>query len=57
VATTRPFRFGVSTRGAATRGTWQSMARQAEDLGYSTLLIPDHLNTSLAPIVTQLAGK
>jgi probable F420-dependent oxidoreductase len=50
VATPRPFRFGVSTRGARSRDAWLSLARQAEDLGYSTLLIPDHLDTSLAPI-------
>jgi probable F420-dependent oxidoreductase len=46
----RPFRFGVSTRGAPSRDVWLTTARQAEDLGYSTLLMPDHLNTPLAPI-------
>src|SRR5258708_28984691 len=46
----RPFRFGISTRGASSRDAWLSLAGQAEALGYSPLLIPDPLNTSFAPI-------
>lgn len=45
-----PFRFGVSVHGNKSREEWIEVARQAEDLGYSTLLIPDHLGEQLAPI-------
>jgi probable F420-dependent oxidoreductase len=53
---TRPFRFGVTSGGAAdlASGTaWRSLARKVEGLGYSTLLAPDHLGmpSALAPLV------
>ncbi|MEV0070860.1 TIGR03621 family F420-dependent LLM class oxidoreductase [Amycolatopsis sp. NPDC050768] len=41
--TNRPFRFGVSLLATGSRSTWQARARQAEDLGYDTLQVPDHL--------------
>ena len=37
------FRFGILTGGAASQQEWTDKARQAEALGYSTLLIDDHL--------------
>lgn len=46
----RPFRFGVSVHGNRSRKEWIDLARQVEDLGYSTLLIPDHLGEQLSPI-------
>ncbi len=46
----RPFRFGVSVHGNKSRKEWIDLARQVEDLGYSTLLIPDHLGEQLSPI-------
>jgi probable F420-dependent oxidoreductase len=45
----RPFRFGVSG-GRRTRQEWLDLARKAEDLGYSTLLLPDHFGPQLAPL-------
>ena len=45
-----PFRFGVNVRDAPSRAAWQDTARKAEDLGYSTLLVPDHLAAMLATI-------
>lgn len=45
----RPFRFGVSTL-AASRAEWIGKAQQAEALGFSTLLVPDHLFGPLAPL-------
>lgn len=45
----RPFRFGVNPHGAADAAAWRSVAREAEDLGYSVLLVPDHLNPQLGP--------
>jgi probable F420-dependent oxidoreductase len=46
----RPFRFGVSVHGNRSRKEWIDLARQVEDLGYSTLLIPDHLGEQLSPV-------
>lgn len=45
----RRFRFGVNPHGAADAVEWTAVARKAEDLGYATLLVPDHLNPQLAP--------
>ncbi|MBM9504353.1 TIGR03621 family F420-dependent LLM class oxidoreductase [Actinacidiphila acididurans] len=42
VGNPRPFRFGVSLFSTGSRTAWQSRARQAEDLGYDVLLVPDH---------------
>src|SRR4051812_20988995 len=43
------FRFGIVGR-APTRAAWQDFARRAEDLGFSTLVIPDHFGAQLAPL-------
>lgn len=45
----RPFRFGIAGR-AQTRAAWQDFARRAEDLGFSTLVIPDHFTAQMAPL-------
>ncbi len=52
----RPFRFGVSVHGSKSRTEWIGIARQAEALGYSTLLIPDHLGDQLSPIPALVAA-
>lgn len=52
----RPFRFGVSVHGNKSREEWIEIAQQTEDLGYSTLLIPDHLGEQLSPIPALLAA-
>ena len=46
----RPFRFGLEVFGAPSREHWIAKARQAEALGYATLVIQDHLHSTLAPI-------
>src|SRR5262249_29566223 len=47
----RPFRFGVVAGYAPSRAAWVSLAISAEELGYSTLLIPDRTSVGiLAPI-------
>ena len=51
----RPFRFGVSG-GRATRAEWLDLARKADDLGYSTLLLPDHFGRQMAPLPALLAA-
>jgi probable F420-dependent oxidoreductase len=45
---TSPFRFGVVGAWARDAEDWARQARQAENLGYATLLVPDTLDT-LAP--------
>jgi probable F420-dependent oxidoreductase len=51
----KPFRFGVSG-GRATRAEWLDLARKTDDLGYSTLLLPDHFGRQLAPLHALLAA-
>jgi probable F420-dependent oxidoreductase len=46
----RPFRFGIQAHRAATRAEWVELARRVEDLGYSTLGLPDHFDDQLAPV-------
>lgn len=46
-----PFRFGIQLRNAASGRAWRDMARKAEDLGYSTLFLPDHFEESWSPTV------
>jgi probable F420-dependent oxidoreductase len=47
----RPFRFAVQLSDAPSGPAWRDLARKVEDLGYSTLFIPDHLDQQLGPIV------
>lgn len=53
--TLRPFRFGVVAEKAKSRQEWITKARRAEDLGYTTLLVPDHLNFDIDPTVGLMA--
>src|SRR5258706_15997038 len=47
---THPFRFGVQASGVE-GADWRHFAHQVEDLGYSTLYMPDHfVDTRLAPM-------
>jgi probable F420-dependent oxidoreductase len=46
----RPFRFGVATGSARSHVEWIMRARRAEELGYETLVVADHLTTGLAPL-------
>ena len=46
-----PFRFGLSTSWAPSGEAWLARARRAEELGYATLLMPDHLGRQLSPSV------
>jgi alkanesulfonate monooxygenase SsuD/methylene tetrahydromethanopterin reductase-like flavin-dependent oxidoreductase (luciferase family) len=46
-----PFRFGVSVWSAGSRAEWAGKARKFEDLGFSTLLVPDHLVEAFPPLV------
>jgi probable F420-dependent oxidoreductase len=42
MGTTRPFRFSVQGANAASATEWTTMARRAEELGYSALHLSDH---------------
>jgi probable F420-dependent oxidoreductase len=46
----RPFRFGVQVSQGASYADWRDKARKIEDLGYSTLFMPDHFGHELAPM-------
>ena len=48
--TSHPFRFGVVAAMARTGEEWLSKARRVESLGYATLVMPDGLKYSLAPL-------
>lgn len=52
---TRPFRFGLGISSATSHTEFVEAARQAEDHGYSILLVPDHLRT-FSPAVTVTAA-
>jgi probable F420-dependent oxidoreductase len=51
----RKFRFGVSGRGE-TMAQWQDFARKAEDLGYSSLDLPDHFTRQFSPLPALVAA-
>ncbi len=44
------FRFGIQTTRPFEGMTWSETARRIEELGYSTLFVPDHFGDQLAPI-------
>ena len=46
-----PFRFAVQLSSAPSAAAWSEIARKIEDLGYSTLYMPDHFDDQLAPMV------
>ena len=52
----RKFRFGVQTHGDVDAAAWRAQARKMEDLGYSTLFMPDHFDDQLAPVPALMAA-
>jgi probable F420-dependent oxidoreductase len=52
----RPFRFAVTASNASSAVAWSALARRAEELGYSSLLVPDHLGRQLSPIAAMAAA-
>ena len=54
----RKFRFAVQLSKApeGTARSWADQAKKAEDLGYSTLLMPDHFGDQLAPVPALVAA-
>lgn len=45
------FRFALQASGAASPAAWRDLARKCEDMGYSTLYVPDHLDQQWAPMI------
>jgi probable F420-dependent oxidoreductase len=54
-STGRRFRFGV-TASFDGESTWREFALKAEDLGYSTLLIADHMGRQASPLIAAMAA-
>lgn len=52
----RRFRFGVLVSRASSAAEWRELAKKAEGLGYSTLLVADHFGPQLAPMLACLAA-
>lgn len=52
----RPFRFGVSAAKASSRAAWEDLARRVEGLGFSTLLVSDHVGSSLSPMPAMVSA-
>jgi probable F420-dependent oxidoreductase len=52
----RPFRFAAQTARGHSRDEWVGKARKVEDLGYSTLTLPDHFDDQLSPIPAMMAA-
>lgn len=50
------FRFGVQTSKPMDGKAWAEKARRIEDLGFSTLFIPDHFDNQLAPLPALMAA-
>jgi probable F420-dependent oxidoreductase len=47
----KPFRFAVQVSNAESGAAWRALARRVEDLGYSTLFMPDHFGEQWAPLI------
>jgi probable F420-dependent oxidoreductase len=52
----KAFRFGVNVWGAGSRAEWVSKARRVEELGYSTLTVPDHLGQFFSPMPSLISA-
>ena len=52
----KPFRFGIQASNAPDGAAWAALARKAEDLGFSTLHLPDHFGDQLAPVPAMMAA-
>ncbi len=52
----RPFRFSVAASSVVDADEFVALSRRAEDLGYSAISLPDHLDDQLAPLVALTAA-
>jgi probable F420-dependent oxidoreductase len=51
-----PFRFGVVAEYTQSREGWISKARRVEELGFTSFLVPDHLDRDIAPIAAMMSA-
>jgi probable F420-dependent oxidoreductase len=52
----RRFRFGVQFATTTSADAWRASARRAEELGYSTLFVPDHFGDLVGPVPALMAA-
>jgi len=52
----RRFRFGVQLNAPFDGTTWTESVREIEALGYTTLFMPDHVDSPLAPLTAMAAA-
>lgn len=52
----QPFRFAVQLNGPLEGRTWADSCRAVEDLGYSTLFVPDHFDEGFGPIAAMASA-
>lgn len=52
----RRFRFGVQLNAPFDGTTWAESVRELETLGYSTLFVPDHVDSGLGPLAAMAAA-
>jgi probable F420-dependent oxidoreductase len=52
----RPFRFGAQVANARSREKFVEKAKKLEDIGYSTMFMPDHFDDQLAPMPALMAA-
>jgi probable F420-dependent oxidoreductase len=52
----RTFRFGIQTSRADTDEAWADKARRIEELGFSTLFMPDHFSDQFSPVPALMAA-
>jgi probable F420-dependent oxidoreductase len=52
----RRFRFGIQLANVTDPDQWSNAARKAEDLGYSTLFVPDHFGALPGPVPALMAA-
>ncbi len=50
------FRFGIQTSRAGSADEWAGKARKIEELGFSSLFIPDHFGDQYAPLIALAAA-
>lgn len=53
---TKPFRFAVQLERPTEGRSWADSCRELEDLGYSSVLVPDHLDEGLGPIAAMASA-
>ncbi|MCP4436608.1 MAG: TIGR03621 family F420-dependent LLM class oxidoreductase [Actinomycetia bacterium] len=51
-----PFRFAVQMDGPLEGRSWVDSCREMEDLGYDTIMVPDHFDEGLGPISAMAAA-